>query len=839
MELDLDIALSTTPLRRLGAVLKWAVVATLLALIVRVIATSWPDLNGSAISCNWIYLLLAVVLLCVHYLFCAALWHELTVANETAITRGEAIRAWFYSLLGKYVPGKIFLWAGRVLPYRRAGHGIKRVTACFILEMAFQILAACIIGLVALAYAPDSPLQDYRPAAWLLIVVLAGAIHPRVLQSLLNFALRLLRREPVTIEISVRQMLVLFLGYLANGLVLGASFLLFVKALYPVDADQFLYLTAAFLIAGFIGVLSVFAPGGLGVREGGLMLALCIIMPQSAAAVIVLATRVWTTVGELLCVTIVFIQDKLTQRHNTAPDPPAAGGMKSRPVGSPRGPTPINDRSTLVLLSLLGFALVWISTSLYGVGLSPDSVNYIATARNLLAGNGYLTFDDTPFTHWAPLLPTMLAGLGVVGIEPQFGARLINAAAFALIIFLCGQLFIRYIKSRSLAVLGTVSILLANPLFGHSALALTEPTFVLFSILLFIALIKFMHTPSLKLLMLAAIPAALCFLDRYSGIAMIACGGAAIMLVAKRISISRRLAYASLFGFVSVLPGSLWMLRNYLVLDTISDGWPPPTFTFIGNFTFMLDTLSSWFLPENIALWIRLPAIGCVLAAMAALITILPKPQTAAPTSERRTFVAVAAIFALLYGATLFSISMTIKIEELDNRMMLPVYVFLFFMLIVLADRVREHLRAWRPDARWATTAMLVFCVLWMMYPLARVSRGAWRRAHLGAGGYNTVVWRDSPVMRHLRPNPLPGTIYSNRPDAIYILNDMNAYWGPSKRIGIEPFLETMNSGPNDYMVWFDRGRNSTYHPDELSDSFTSELVARFSDGAIYRFERR
>ena len=81
MELDLDIALSTTPLRRLGAVLKWTVVATLLALIVRVIATNWPDLNGSAISCNWIYLLLAVVLLCVHYLFCAALWHERTVAT--------------------------------------------------------------------------------------------------------------------------------------------------------------------------------------------------------------------------------------------------------------------------------------------------------------------------------------------------------------------------------------------------------------------------------------------------------------------------------------------------------------------------------------------------------------------------------------------------------------------------------------------------------------------------------------------------------------------------------------------------------------------------------------
>ena len=829
----MNTALSTTLLRRLGAVLKWAVVATLLVLIVRVIATNWADLSGSAISCDWTYLVLAAALLCVHFLMCALLWHELTVANETAIDRGEAIRAWFYSLLGKYFPGKILLWAGRVLPYRRAGHGVKRVTACFILELAFQLLAACIIGLVALAYAPDSPLQDYRRAAWLLIIVLAGAIHPRVLQSLLNLGLRILRREPVTIEIKVRQMLVLFLGYLTNSLVLGAAFLLFVKALYPVGADQFLYLTAAFLIAGSIGILSVFAPGGLGVREGGLMLALCVIMPQPAAAVIVLAARVWTTAGELLCVAITFIHDRLTRRSRMLFDTSRAAGF------SPRGPTPTNHRSTLILLSLLGFALVWISTTRYGVGLSPDSVNYIATARNLLAGKGYLTFDDTPFTHWAPLLPTMLAGLGAVGVEPQVGARLINAASFALIIFFCGQLFMRHAKSRALAVLGAVSILLANPLFGHCALALTEPTFVLLSILLFIALIKFMQTPSLRLLMFSALPAALCFLDRYSGVAMIVCGAAAIVLVAKHISMPRRFAYGCLFGFVSVLPGSLWMLRNYMVLDAISEGWPPATFTFIGNLSFMLDTLSSWFLPENIALWIRLPAIGGVLAAMAAVIAVLPSPQTADPTSERRTFVALAAIFALVYTVVLFSISMTIKIEELDNRMMLPVYVFLFFMLIVLADRVLESLRAWRPNARWATTTMLVFCALWLMYPLARVSRGVWRRAHLGAGGFNTMVWRDSPVMRDLRTSPPAGTIYSNRADAIYILNHMDAYWGPSKRIGLEPFLETMNSGPDNYLVWFNLGRNSSYHPDELPDSFASELITRFPDGAIYRFERR
>ncbi len=510
MTLESSATLSTRRPCCLATVLKWAVIVAILSLIGRELLAHLPELRRQPIRINVPYLLGSLALLCMHYLLQAYGWHLITVSNRAAIPRAQGIRVWFYSLLGKYVPGKVLLWAGRVWPYKRAGHSIKRVTFCFTLEMALQLVAACVITLVALAYSPDSPLAEYREVAWGLLVILTVLIHPRILEALLNTALRWFRREPVTLEMTTAQAAALLLGYVGNGLVLGGAFCLFVSAMHPVNPDQFLYVSAALLVAGMAGVLSVFAPAGLGVREGVLMLVLCVIMPKPIVAIIVLAARVWITVGELLCVTIVFLHDKLTQRRdatrnpqraagfslrdssNTDINPPrAAGGHGARLAGSPRGPTPTNPRSTLILLSLLGFALVWISTSLYGVGLSPDSVNYIATARNLLAGNGYLTFDDTPFTHWAPLLPTMLAGLGAVGIEPQTGARLINAASFALIIFLCGQLFVRHVKSRALAILGAVSILLANPLFGHCALALTEPTFVLLSIWLFIVLVKF------------------------------------------------------------------------------------------------------------------------------------------------------------------------------------------------------------------------------------------------------------------------------------------------------------------------------------------------------------
>lgn len=87
----------------------------------------------------------------------------------------------------------------------------------------------------------------------------------------------------------------------------------------------------------------------------------------------------------------------------------------------------IKMQSTLLILSLIAILLVLLSTSRYGVGLSPDSAIYISVAKNLLSGNGYREFGGIPFVNWAPLFPTLLAILGLLGISPLDGARLINA----------------------------------------------------------------------------------------------------------------------------------------------------------------------------------------------------------------------------------------------------------------------------------------------------------------------------------------------------------------------------------------------------------------------------
>ncbi len=72
-------------------------------------------------------------------------------------------------------------------------------------------------------------------------------------------------------------------------------------------------------------------------------------------------------------------------------------------------------------LGIMGFLGVILCTP-GGIGIYSDSVVYVGVARNLMRGEGVTYFDDNgrmaPVTHYAPLYPLMVSGLGLAGIDP-------------------------------------------------------------------------------------------------------------------------------------------------------------------------------------------------------------------------------------------------------------------------------------------------------------------------------------------------------------------------------------------------------------------------------------
>src|SRR5436190_23705664 len=141
----------------------------------------------------------------------------------------------------------------------------------------------------------------------------------------------------------------------------------------------------------------------------------------------------------------------------------------------------------LLLISIIGVLLI-IQATPQGLGLSDDSIAYIAGARSMVAGHGYREAwlaSNQPVTHFPPAFPAVLAFFGFLGIDPLHAARFVNALLFGLNAGLLGILAWRMVPSLTAGlVLGGLFILSGDLLQVH-AVAMSEPLFIFLSLFSF------------------------------------------------------------------------------------------------------------------------------------------------------------------------------------------------------------------------------------------------------------------------------------------------------------------------------------------------------------------
>lgn len=78
-------------------------------------------------------------------------------------------------------------------------------------------------------------------------------------------------------------------------------FFCLINTVYPeLEPSSFFYIGAVSLLSGVLGTLAVFAPSGLGVREGVQLLLLAPLLPKEIVVVAVLFSRVWSVTLDLL-----------------------------------------------------------------------------------------------------------------------------------------------------------------------------------------------------------------------------------------------------------------------------------------------------------------------------------------------------------------------------------------------------------------------------------------------------------------------------------------------------------------------------------------------------------
>ncbi|CAN5577418.1 hypothetical protein BH09ACT4_BH09ACT4_01620 [soil metagenome] len=282
----------------------------------------WAVLNGIDIS--WGFLVIATVLSLGFRYWGVGIWFFLLRRLGAGSLRGQRIALAFVyakSWLGRYIPGAATWILGKIYFASKLGVSRSKLAVSGLLEGGLQIVATLAFAILVLLIDPRTLSLGWGfgvgMAAALLVCVIA--LIPPVFRRIVNRALRLARREPLPASAfpTVSTLLISVALYLGGALLAGASYFFIAAAIYPeIDAADALFVIGATSLASALSMLAVFAPGGLGVREGVLGLLLAFVVPGEIALVIVVVTRVWSFVVDGLFFAVAGITQQIAGRKN-------------------------------------------------------------------------------------------------------------------------------------------------------------------------------------------------------------------------------------------------------------------------------------------------------------------------------------------------------------------------------------------------------------------------------------------------------------------------------------------------------------------------------------------
>lgn len=426
-----------------------------------------------------------------------------------------------------------------------------------------------------------------------------------------------------------------------------------------------------------------------------------------------------------------------------------------------------------------------------GLGLSDDSIAYIAGARSILAGHGYREAwlaSNGPVTHFPPAFSFILAFIGLSGMDPLRGARFLNAILFGANSFLLGLLGWRMTRSQmagiSLALLFSVNA----SLFNAHVVAMSEPLYIFFTLASFMAFSFYFlraQAPSPQSpfsphpqawLVATGVLTALAYLTRYAGLALLATF--LVALVIFQDSWRKRFLSAVMFGIGFVPFFLAWLVRNKIIAENATNRrlvFHPLT---VENLQIGIYNISEFLIPYEPLrrALMQIPAFFAIITFFLALILLvwlankgikkIIQPST--PLPEPISFTSGLYIYAYLASITasmlLFDASTKFKL-----RILAPVYVALLVLLIFVLHQ------AWQRAHRALRSGLVLIFVLLLTFSAHDTSTFV-ARLHGGGQGYASFKWYDSLAMKYLAQLPAHTRIYTNQPGPVYLYTDHPAY---------------------------------------------------------------
>ena len=271
--------------------------------LTRFLRLNWQKLNNHDWAVDYGFLAVSLIFFFIYTIAAALAWRKIfTILEPGKITsRFLVIRVFAYSVFGKYLPGISWAPVARLYFGRRHGLGGKKFAVSIVYENFIIIISGFLLSLFLLGGFLDAPVSGFYSAAIVSIAVGLVLIHPKIFHIMVNFILNAFKREAIArneflkINDIVKIVFYYFFAYAAAGV----GFYFLIRSFFYLPLSNIPVMIGAFALALVSGVVVIFAPSGLGVREAVLTAILSLYFSLESAIFISIMARIWSTAGEV------------------------------------------------------------------------------------------------------------------------------------------------------------------------------------------------------------------------------------------------------------------------------------------------------------------------------------------------------------------------------------------------------------------------------------------------------------------------------------------------------------------------------------------------------------
>ena len=283
----------------------WLLAGVIVVLVGRVLLGDLRELCAQPLTLDpdWAALALSGGVFLAAHAVLVQTWRSVLGCWAARLPFWTAARIWSVSNLARYLPGKIWQIGAMGAMARDAGVSPIAATGSALLGTLVNLIAGFVVALLGGRALMERSSNGHGTLAFafVLIAVTGLLAAPALLPRLAPWIGRIAGR-PVEARLPVRAVTYALIGNLLAWLLYGAAFQLFMRGLLGGAAGGYTEYLAAYTISYLVGYLALFAPAGIGVREGTMVTVLtyAALATRPQAALVAVASRVWLTLLEVV-----------------------------------------------------------------------------------------------------------------------------------------------------------------------------------------------------------------------------------------------------------------------------------------------------------------------------------------------------------------------------------------------------------------------------------------------------------------------------------------------------------------------------------------------------------